>query len=181
MKGIVFVHLLEMVEKEFGELLLESAIDHAETSTQGVFTSAGTYPAEDMLKLVGSLSELTQLPPSALYQHYGRYLFDKLFVSYPMFPPEVISNAFSFLASINDVIHVEVHKLYPDAELPRFITQHHDEEKMILEYSSSRRMSDLALGLIEGCLSHFKEDVEIQMVPLQEDGTCVQFTLTRKP
>ncbi len=181
MKGIVFVHLLEMVEKEFGELLLESAIDHAETSTQGVFTSAGTYPAEDMLKLVGSLSELTQLPPSALYQHYGRYLFDKLFLSYPMFPPEVISNAFSFLASINDVIHVEVHKLYPDAELPRFITQHHDEEKMILEYSSSRRMSDLALGLIEGCLLHFKEDVEIQMVPLQEDGTTVQFTLTRKP
>ena len=181
MKGIVFVHLLEMVENEFGELLLESAIDQAETSTQGVFTSAGTYPAEDMLKLVGSLSELTQLPPSALYQHYGKYLFSKLFASYPLFPSEVLNNAFSFLASINDVIHVEVHKLYPDAELPRFITQHHDEEKMILEYSSSRRMSDLALGLIQGCLQHFKEEAEIQMVPLQEDGTTVLFTLTRKP
>ncbi|MDX2068070.1 MAG: heme NO-binding domain-containing protein [Haliscomenobacter sp.] len=181
MKGMVFVHLLEMVENEFGELLLESAIEHAQTSTQGVFTSAGTYPAEDMLKLVASLSELTQLPPSALYQHYGRYLFSKLFASYPMFPQEVLNNAFSFLASINDVIHVEVHKLYPDAELPKFITHYHDENKMILEYTSSRRMSDLALGLIEGCLQHFKEDVEIQMVPLLEDGTSVQFTLIRKP
>ncbi|WP_421795756.1 heme NO-binding domain-containing protein [Haliscomenobacter sp.] len=180
MKGIVFVHLLEMVEKEFGELLLESVIDHANTSTQGVFTSAGTYPSEDMQKLVGALSELTQLPPSALYQHYGRYLFSKLFESYPLFSSEVLNNAFSFLASIDDVIHAEVHKLYPDAELPRFITHHHDEVKMILEYSSSRRMSDLALGLIQGCLDHFNEDVAIQVVPLQADGTTVQFTLIRK-
>ena len=178
MKGIVFTHFLDMVEREFGDEIVELVIDQSNTSTNGVYTSAGTYPAQDMINLVTSLSQITELPPPALYRHYGTYLFDQLYGSYAFFPPEILKNSFSFLASINDLIHVEVHKLYPDAELPSFTTRHHDAQKMVLEYSSSRRMSDLALGLIEGCLQHFKEEANIELTLLNEDGSNVLFTIT---
>jgi len=66
---------------------------------------------------------------------------------------------------------VEVRKLYPDAELPHFATRHRDDQKMILEYTSSRRMSDLAHGLIEGCLNHFGETAHIALEASPLDGS----------
>ena len=83
--------------------------------------------------------------------------------------------------SINDYIHVEVRKLYPDAELPHFATLHRDEHEMILEYTSSRRMGDLAYGLIEGCLKQFGETANIEPEALREDGSKVLFTITLNP
>ena len=52
MKGIVFTHFFEMVESEFGEEMVETLINDAETSTNGVYITAGTYPAQDMINLV---------------------------------------------------------------------------------------------------------------------------------
>jgi hypothetical protein len=181
MKGIVFTHFFEMVESEFGEEMVETLIDDAETSTNGVYITAGTYPAQDMINLVSSLSKVTQLPPPMLYRHYGNYLFKQLYSGYSFFPPEVLINTFAFLDSINDYIHVEVRKLYPDAELPNFATLHRDEHKMILEYTSSRSMSDLAHGLIEGCLNHFGETANIELEALNVDGSKVLFTIILNP
>jgi hypothetical protein len=181
MKGIVFTHFFEMVESEFGEEMVESLIDDAETSTNGVYITAGTYPAQDMVNLVSSLSKASKLPPPMLYRHYGNYLFKQLYSGYSFFPPEVLKSAFAFLDSINDYIHVEVRKLYPDAELPHFATHHRDEHKMVLEYTSSRRMSDLAYGLIEGCLKQFGETANIELEPVTEDGSKVLFTIKLNP
>ena len=71
--------------------------------------------------------------------------------------------------------------MYPDAELPHFATHHRDEHKMVLDYISSRRMSDLAYGLIEGCLKQFGKTANIELEPVTEDGSKVLFTITLNP
>jgi hypothetical protein len=85
------------------------------------------------------------------------------------------------LDSLNDYIHADVNKLHPDAELPHFSTQYRDEQKMVLVYQSNRRMSDLAFGLIEGCLAHFGEKASIEVEFLKEDGSEVLFTIKLNP
>ena len=80
---------------------------------------------------------------------------------------------FSFLNSIDQYIHPEVLKLYPDAELPRFDAEIKSDNEMILNYMSSRKMSDLAIGLIKGAANHFKENVDVVKIGEEDDGQKV--------
>lgn len=87
-------------------------------------------------------------------------------------------DAFSFLSGIEDIIHAEVLKLYPDAELPRFIVEHHDAQRLVLLYQSPRHFEDLAEGLMHGCVAHFGESIRIER-EVPASGTAQRFTLTR--
>jgi hypothetical protein len=80
---------------------------------------------------------------------------------------------FSFLNSIDQYIHPEVLKLYPDAELPRFDAEIKSDNEMILNYMSSRKMSDLAIGLIKGAAKYFKEDVDVVKIGEEDEGQKV--------
>ena len=70
-------------------------------------------------------------------------------------------SVFSFLAKLEDFIHVEVKKLHPESELPTFDTLHHDDEKLVLLYKSKKGLAALAQGLINGCIKHFDECIEV--------------------
>jgi hypothetical protein len=83
------------------------------------------------------------------------------------------------LKTIDNHIHVEVRKLYPDAELPVFEYQQPDEDHLILTYNSPRGFADFALGLIEGCIQHFGDTVEIERKDLSDGaGQRVEFSMT---
>jgi len=85
-----------------------------------------------------------------------------------------------FLAGIEDIIHAEVLKLYPDAQLPRFDVEHQDEHRLVLVYRSPRHMPELALGLIEGCIDHFGQSVTVRSNPVDDgDQRSVRFELLR--
>jgi hypothetical protein len=78
-------------------------------------------------------------------------------------------------------VHVEVRKLYPDAELPTFDTSRTDDNTMVMVYRSTRPFADLARGLIEGCIVHYGEPVDVHMEDLSDEGrTHVRFTLRRQ-
>jgi hypothetical protein len=74
---------------------------------------------------------------------------------------------------------VEVKKLYPDAELPRFDVVRDGDQRMEMVYRSERSMSDLALGLIEATLLHYKEEADIERAFMDEAGTEVRFILQK--
>ena len=167
MKGILFTEFLELVENEFGLGIVQRIIDECQLETDGVYTSIGTYSHKDMFKMVGKLSEIKEIPVPELLTIYGEYFFTTLSKDYPRFMEQ--SNLFPFLDSIEKYIHPEVLKLYPGAELPTFSSEMKNENEMLLNYMSSRKMSDVAIGLIKGASKYFKEDVEIFKVS-EEDG-----------
>jgi len=171
MKGIVFTEFLELVENEFGLEVVQQIIDECELDTEGVYTSVGTYSHKDMFKMVGKLSEIKGIPVPALLTVFGEYFFTTLKDKYPVFVEK--PSLFSFLNSIDQYIHPEVLKLYPDAELPRFDAEIKSDNEMILNYMSSRKMSDLAIGLIKGAANHFKENVDVVKIGEEDDGQKV--------
>ncbi len=171
MKGIVFTEFLELVEYDFGLEVVQRIIDECELDTDGVYTSVGTYSHKDMFKMVGKLSEIKGIPAPALLTVFGKYFFTTLKGKYPVFVEK--PNLFSFLNSIDQYIHPEVLKLYPDAELPRFDAEIKSDNEMILNYMSSRKMSDLAIGLIKGAAKHFNENVDVVKIGEEDDGQKV--------
>ena len=177
MKGIVFTEFLELVENEFGLEVVQQIIDECELETEGVYTSVGTYSHKDMFKMVGKLSEIKGIPVPALLTVFGEYFFTTLKEKYPVFVEK--PNLFSFLNSIDQYIHPEVLKLYPDAELPRFDAEIKSDNEIMLNYMSSRKMSDLAIGLIKGAANHFEEDVDVVKIGEANDGQTVMLKVNK--
>ena len=177
MKGVVFTEFLQMVEDRFSADMVDDIIDDARLPHGGAYTAVGTYPHEEMVAMVVALSQRSQTAVPDLLRTFGEHLFSRFAQGYPSFFADV-HDAFTFLSGIENIIHAEVLKLYPDAQLPRFIVEHHDATRLVLIYQSPRHFEDLAEGLMRGCVAHFGETIRIERTTLDAEGRQ-HFTLTR--
>ena len=167
MKGVVFTEFLEMVENEFGYETVDQIITAGKLPSEGVYTAVGTYDHQEMFTLVGELSKKTNIKPEVLVESFGKYLFQTFTKAYPqMFAGS--PGLFSFLSKIEDTIHVEVQKLYPDAQLPTFDTRRIGTDKLEMIYHSERRLAMLAIGLIKGAIKYFPEKANVEIEELSE-------------
>lgn len=179
MKGMVFTEFLEMVEDKFSADMVDDIIEDSDLASGGIYTSVGTYPHEEIVKLVVSLSTRTGIETHNLIRVFGQHLFGRFSILYPVFFPEN-TDVFDFLESVEDYIHIEVRKLYPDAQLPRFDTQREDEHTLLMYYSSDHPFSTLAEGLLHGCIDHFETKAQIVMTDLSQGaGTKAEFRITK--
>lgn len=182
MKGIIFTEFLKMVETVFSPEVAEQIINESDLSTSGAYTTVGTYDHHELLRMVTRLSEITGISIPELQVAYGKYLFSSFIQHYAGFITNTKST-FELLISINDYIHVEVRKLYPDAELPTFYHELINANHLILEYHSTRPFSDLAHGMILGCADYFNEKVKIKKEILSSVGSkenVVKFLIEKK-
>lgn len=180
MKGVVFTKLIEMMESNFGADMVDDVLDGCDLETDGAYTAVGTYDHNEMLSIVSELGRITHIPIGRLIFQFGHYFFGQFYTMMPAFFEEP-QNSFQFLETINDHIHVEVRKLYPDAELPLILTQRDGPNTLIVTYKSKRPFSDFAEGLINGCIDFYKENVSIETRDQnKEDTYCRVFKLTRE-
>lgn len=149
--------------------VVDAIIEASNVPSGGIYTSVGTYPHSEMVALLQALEKEVSIPISDLLKIYGKHLFGILANGYPALMDGLDSSR-DLLLKLDGVIHVEVKKLYPDAELPRFESTELPDGRLQMHYLSDRHMEDLAEGLLNGCFEHFEEAVTMERVPL-EDGT----------
>lgn len=179
MKGVIFTELFSFVEDRHSAVLLQEAIEASDLPSGGVYTATGTYPHCEMARLVATLAEKTGADPADMLRVFGEHAFGRFHAGYPeMF--EGHESAFGFLASVESYIHVEVLKLYPDAELPSLEVVEHTPERFRLVYTSSRRLPDFCEGLIRGCLAHFGETATVTRREIASaPAAVVEFVIER--
>jgi len=179
MKGLVFTEFLTMVETGFGLATTDTVIEAAESKTKGGYTSVGTYDSIELIKMVEKLSRLVKQPRQLLIRAFGKHLHTIFLKKFRDFY-SANDNTFDFLISVENLIHIEVKKLYPDAELPTFTFDSPSEDTLFVYYESKRPLADLAHGLIEATINHYSEDIEIKTVSsLNDDGKKRTFILTK--
>jgi Haem-NO-binding len=173
-KGIVFTEFMEMVEQTFSAEVLDDVIDKADLPNSGAYTAVGTYDHAELVRMVLALSEHVNIPPARLIRDFGRHLFGRFFHIYPSFFQHV-DDVLTFLNGIETIIHTEVRKLYPEAQLPSFDCQLTDTG-IDMVYHSPRHFEELAHGLIEGAVAHFKVPYEIERMYLAEEKVLFRLT-----
>ena len=179
MKGVVFTEFIEMVESHFSPEMADRIITAARLPSGGAYTAVGTYDHGEMWSLAVELSKASNIPVPELMRSYGRHLFGRFAVSHPRLF-EGTKSAFDFLQSLENVIHVEVRKLYPEAEMPHFEVLDRTDTRLVLLYESRRHFADLAEGLMHACAVHFGESIDITREALPVDtGSRERFVLTR--
>lgn len=179
MLGLVFTEFIEMVEERFSPELADELIDAVGADHGGAYTAVGYYPHQEIVAMVGALSERTGVPVADLVRAFGRHLLGRFALGHPeLFARH--ASLFDFLAAVDGQIHVHVHKLYEKAALPRFRVLARDDRRLQLLYESARSMEALAAGLIDGAADHYGEPVRIAQAPWAEQerrGTL--FTIER--
>lgn len=178
MKGIIFTEFLDLVEEKFGLATVNEIIEQTKLSTNGSYTAVGTYPFSEMLALLKALSTKTSLSIDDLLYTYATHFFSVLVDSYPQLI-ESYQNPIEMLSSIENHIHIEVRKIYPDAELPSFETLEKTDQTLIMMYRSSRAMYSFGLGLMHQTFAHFNSKAEILIEKIKNDGTQVKFSITK--
>lgn len=181
MKGVVFTEFMELVEDKFSFETADKIVEGSDLASGGAYTSLGTYDHEELLKMVTLLSEMSDAPIPDLVRTFGLHLANRFAAAFPQFFEN--TDYFRFLEGVDGYIHVEVRKLYADAELPKFDTERVDENVMVMHYSSARPFADLAHGLVLGTAEYFGEAVDVDYQdtsPEHAPGTKATFTITRK-
>jgi hypothetical protein len=175
MKGIIFTEFLDFVEAQSGYETVDAILEEAAPPSGGAYTAVGNYHFSEMVSLVTVLSQQSKTPVPDLLRSFGRHLFGRFACIYPSFFKDR-NDPFDFLQDIEQHIHAEVRKLYPDAELPHVTAERTGEDTLRVQYRSCRPFGDMCLGLIEGCGAHFGVEFDIQSEPAA-DGK--DFTIRR--
>lgn len=169
MKGMVFVELLRMAEDAMGEEAVDEVMDGCDLASGGAYTATGNYPCSELMALVAAFSEKLNAPQSDLQYAFGRWMLDRFAKNYPAFFADK-PDALAMLEAIEAEVHVEVRKLYPDAELPHFDTERIGDGRLMLVYRSPRPLIGFCHGLIAACLEHFEQQGTID-VETRSGGT----------
>lgn len=178
MKGIVFSEFLNLVELKFGLEMVDKIINQSKLKSGGAYTTVGTYEFSEMLQLLQNLSSNTGLQIDDLLLTYGEHFFEVLKRDYAGMLASY-NDPINMLSSIENHIHIEVRKIYPDAELPTFEVLEKTRKKLVMLYKSSRAMHHFGLGLMNKTFEHFNASADIILEKVKEDGTEVKFLINK--
>ena len=143
-KGIVFIRFIDMAEERYGFQVMNSLLDKATIGSDGAYTAVGNYGHLELIQLPTLLSPHAGESVPNLRKAYGEIQFSTLMHKTGIGVDTPDNNILSFLKTIDNVIHRDVRKLYPDAALPRFSWRELGSNELELTYSSTRPLAHLA-------------------------------------
>jgi hypothetical protein len=176
MRGTIFVELIKMAEDTFGEDAVDEVLDKADLENDGAFTTVGNYSCSELIKIVMALSAQSKISPEVLQRKFGHWMINHFAENFAAFF-EGKADGFAMLESVDGEIHVEVAKLYPDAELPVFDTERLAPDHLTMTYSSPRPLVEFCHGMIEACLERFGQTADIQRTAVATPANATRFDI----
>ena len=171
MKGVVFDLFEQAIVRHHGEDAWDDLLGKAGLS--GAYTSLGSYPDADLGRLVEGTAATYDMDPQDVIRWFGREALPLLAGAYPEFFTHHTTTR-PFLLTLNDIIHPEVRKVYPGADVPWFDISDSADGDLVMGYTSHRRLCAFAEGLIQGAAAHYAEPVAIEqpVCMLRGDDAC---------
>lgn len=159
MLGVVFTSLVDMLEETVSPEFADEVLVDANLENDGAYTAVGYYPFSELEKILVVLIEKTGKSLDELLNAFGKYLFNVLADGHASMMADR-NSVLSLLETLDNDIHVQVRKLYPDADLPSFSVEQRSENSILLKYHSLHDLYALAEGLIDGAAEYFGEQIE---------------------
>lgn len=179
MKGVIFTEFFQFIENQFDLIMVDHLITATAPASGGAYTAVGTYDAGELVAMVVELSNQTGTPVPDLIKAFGGHLFKHFANAHAKTMGNVMTSE-ELLSSVENRIHVEVRKLFPDAELPMIGFETIDAKTSEVLYQSTRPFADLAEGLIAAAIKHFDDPITMTREDLPPgDGTQAKFLLVR--
>lgn len=169
MQGSIYTSFSEMVIEQMGMTVWNELIEKVKPRSEGIYTNGMQYDDSEIMSFVSALSEITKVEAPTLVRTFGEYLFIHLYNSSPTNLSH-IDNLKDFLSSIDNVIHKEVKRVYPQAYLPTFEYSETPNGDLVMYYQSKRKLCHLSEGLITSAAKHFNQPIKIAHPVCMHDG-----------
>ncbi|MFT4654018.1 MAG: putative hydrocarbon binding protein [Kangiellaceae bacterium] len=174
LKGVVFVKLNEFVEETWGLALWDELLQETNLDSNGIYTSVGQYDDQEFFSLVELLAHKKVITTEQTQKAFGEWIFKEF---YAIAPPGAHNfvDIFDFLHGVQNIIHVEVKKLYPDEFLPEFDFLFESEDALRFHYKSPRKLCHFCEGLVYGLSKHLNQQVKVSHLECEHnnDERCV--------
>ena len=180
MKGIILSEFVEFLETSLGDDRAQKIINESQVPSLGAYSRVGLYDYQELIQLLTRTVSETDTEASILLERFSEHLFTVFKRDYNVFF-EGVTSAAEMLTQIDNHIHVEVLKLYPDAELPKF-EYTRDGHQLTLNYQSPRPLATVAQALVSACLKYFGDKETLLNSSIAQDQKSATFviqTLTR--
>ena len=152
--GSIFYLLRKYVDSSFAEGTWANLIKLSGAS--GEYDITSNYPIQEIGLIVAAASQLTGISPQDIQERFGEYLVPDLFKVYADYlRPEW--KTFDVLLHTENVMHGAVRKLNSTANPPILNVTKVNNQLLVIDYYSQRRMGALAIGIIKGIAKHFGE------------------------
>jgi hypothetical protein len=146
MKGILFNVVEDVVTEAMSADAWDDVVEAA--GVDGSYTSLASYPDSDLNAIVAAIADAANLSAEETLALAGRLGFKHLAARNPHLLDD-IDGWQQLVESLDSIIHPEVGKIYPDAEVPGFATTE-IEGGLRVVYTSRRQLCSLAEGLMIG-------------------------------
>ena len=167
MKGVIFNLAEQVVTDAYGADTWDGILDRADLD--GAYTTLGNYPDEQLYAIIGAAAAMLGVDSQVVVRQIAEGAMPLLATRYPaFFEPHTTTRP--FLLTLNDIIHPEVRKLYPGADVPVFGFEEQGEDVLLLEYRSHRRLCALAEGFILGAARHFGQVATVEQTACMLQG-----------
>lgn len=124
---------------------------------------------QDVVKLVAAASAALATTPAEVLRWFGREAMPILQERYPHFFSAYPSTR-PFVMGVNAIIHPEVRKIYPGADVPVFAFRDAPDGTLSMGYHSARKLCALAEGFLEGAAAHYGETLTITQQDCMHNG-----------
>jgi hypothetical protein len=179
MKGIILSEFVEFLEVTLGDDRAQKIIDASGVISLGAYSRVGLYDYHELIQLLTQAVAETDTEADVLLEGFSDHLFTMFKRDYSVFFEDV-SSAAEMLMQIDNHIHVEVQKLYPDAESPRFEYSRAGNQ-MTLNYRSPRPLAAVARALLGACLKFFGDKERLISSSSSSDQKSASFVIQTLP
>jgi hypothetical protein len=172
MHGLIFVELRKYVVAKFDEKTWEQLLEKAGLKHQ-MFLASTVYPDQDAIALVSTACQMTGAKPNAVLEDFGEFILPDLIEQYK-FLVKAEWGLLDFLQNTEETIH-KIMRFHKGVTPPRLGAHRIEENKLLISYSSQRKMCALLKGMVRGAAKFYKEDITMieSRCMLQGDSECV--------
>ncbi len=177
MKGMIFNLLEDFIVEGWGPERFEKIMELCPVHAQVPYVGPGTYPDANLMSIIEKTTAELGLGNAEALRRFGRFAFPKLAQKFSVYTQNH-RHPKTFLKAVDGVIHVEVRKLFANAEPPRITFEDPAPDRLILHYNSRRQLCPFFAGLVEGCGDFYKVPIaQAQVECAREGAPSCQFAL----
>lgn len=160
MHGVIFTELKKYVVARLGGQAWNDLLREAGMNGK-VFLPSQVYDDAEMVTLVTTASRITGKPAGDILEDFGEFIAPDLLAMYQaQIDPRW--KALDLIEHTERIIHRVVRVKVPGAEPPMLVTRRETPQRLVLSYTSPRRLCGVAKGLARGIGKEYKEELRVR-------------------
>lgn len=173
MKGTVVATWIKTCRKLYGDGVVDKSMEYAGWKKDKIFTPIENVDDSQVKNMVNSIAQSVNIDVKALWRIIGKDNLQAFYHDFPAFFQH--ENLYSFFASMYDV-HAVMMKKFAGAKPPLVLLKPISDKEAVFSYKSERGMFDYFMGLVDGSIEFFKENVKVEEI--EKSGDSLKLKLT---